>query len=339
MYDWLPFQALPPYLGGKRRLAQLVLALLASVLPPDRWGTSTFVDAFLGGGSVSLLAKGRGFRVICNDLALRATAIGHGLIANNSTKLRIADVAMLLQEPSAPYQTLAADCYSPSVLPLAHARVVDRALANLAALPEPVRSLAIVLLVKWLLRIQPMSLIRGTDAKAAHEGDFDQVSPRRLGHYMKADKLLAVDAWLGLAEDVNLGIFPGQGRAYQLDVFEFLAQIEGDVVYLDPPYPGTTSYEREYAVLDDLLEGEKRPTSGFSRSADLLTDLFRACEHIPIWLISLNNAVLDQAELEELVHRHRKNVTCLAIPYRHLTSIASEKKNEENREYIVLATN
>ena len=118
-----------------------------------------------------------------------------------------------------------------------------------------------------------------------------------------------------------------------------LAQVEGDVVYLDPPYPGTTSYEREYAVLDDLLEGEKRPTSGFSRSADLLTDLFKACEHIPIWLLSLNNAVLDQEELEELVHRHRRHVTCLAIPYRHLTSIASEKKNEENREYIVLATN
>ena len=151
-----------------------MLALLASVLPPDRWGTSTFVDPFLGGGSVSLLAKGRGFRVLCNDLALRSAAIGHGLIANNSTKLRPADVAMLLQEPSGPYQTLAADCYSPSVLPLAHARVVDRALANLVLLPEPVRSLAIVLLVKWLLRIQPMSLIRGTDAKAAHEGDFDQ---------------------------------------------------------------------------------------------------------------------------------------------------------------------
>ena len=339
MGSWKPFRALPPYLGGKRRLAQLVLALLTEVLPPDRWASRTFVDPFLGGGSVSLLAKGRGFLVLCNDLALRSAAIGHGLIANSSAKLSSADVAMLLQEPDGPYEALAEDCYSPSVLPLAHARVVDRVVANLASLPEPVRSLAIVLLMKWILRIQPMSLIRGTDAKAAHEGDFDQVSPRRLGHYMKADKLLEVRAWLSLAEEVNLGVFPGQGRAYQLDVFEFLAQVEGDVVYLDPPYPGTTSYEREYAVLDDLLEGEKRPTSGFSRSADLLTDLFVACEHIPIWLLSLNNAVLDQKALEDLVGRHRKNVRCLAIPYRHLTSIASEKKNEENREYIVLATN
>ena len=106
---------------------------------------------------------------------------------------------------------------------------------------------------------------------------------------------------------------------------------------MDPPYPSTTSYEREYAVLDDLLEGETRPASSFSRSADVLPALFEACRHIPVWLISLNNAALELEELLDLVRQHRPNVRALEVPYRHLGSIASENKNERNREYVVLA--
>lgn len=118
----------------------------------------------------------------------------------------------------------------------------------------------------------------------------------------------------------------------------FLADVKGDVVYLDPPYPGTTSYEREYQVLDELLEGRRYETSPFSRSADPLPELFRACRHIPVWLVSFNNSVLSLEELEALIRPHRPNVTSVRVPYRHLGSIASEEKNAKNEEYIVLAT-
>jgi site-specific DNA-adenine methylase len=154
---------------------------------------------------------------------------------------------------------------------------------------------------------------------------------------MEKSKLLGPAAWLRLIAQVNEGVFPGRGEAEQGDAFTFLHAHQGDVVYVDPPYAGTTSYEREYAVLDHLLEGQVRSVSGFSRSTDLLTELFRACAHIPVWMVSLNNAALSLPELEELIRRHRTNVRSVEVPYRHLGSIASEEKNGQNREFVVLA--
>jgi hypothetical protein len=183
-----------------------------------------------------------------------------------------------------------------------------------------------------------MSSLTGTDAAAAYEGDLDRVSSRRLRHYLQSDRLLQPSAWRSLLAEVNSGVFPGQGTAYQLDALEFLSHAQGDVVYLDPPYAGTTAYEREYAALDDLLENEVREASGYSRSVDPLDELFHACAHIPIWLISLNNAAIDGRELGALAGNYKRNVRVVEIPYRHLGSIASEAKNAANKEYLVLAT-
>lgn len=332
------FDALPAYLGGKRRLCRLIFALLATEVPQSRWRGLTLVDPFLGGGSVGLFAKAVGFHVLCSDIALRSAAIGRALIANSSVTLGHGDIAALLSEPSGPYSRRAEERHSPGVFSKPHARLLDRARHNICSFPEPARSLVTVLVVKWALRLQPMSQLRGTDARAAFEGDLDRVSPRRLGHYLKGSTLLTPEVWLSLADDVNTGVFPGSGEAYQEDALTFLPSVQGDVVYLDPPYVGTTSYEREYEVLDDLLEGETRPTSPFSRSTDLLPRLFQACSQIPIWLVSFNNAVLDLQDLLDLVRPLRPNIRAVRVPYRHLGSIASEVKNAENEEFLILAT-
>ncbi len=332
------YRALPPFLGGKRKLVHLIFSALAKAVPRSDWRSLRFIDPFLGGGSVSLFAKAQGFHVVCNDLALRSIAVGRAVIENASVTFDPGDLAALLKKPRGPYGRTAEERYSPVVLPRRHAVLLDRALQNLKVFSEPKRSLAILLLIKWVLRIQPMSMLRGTDARAAFEGDLDRVSPRRLGHYLNGERLLKPQAWFSLAAEVNSGVLPGRGEVHQGDALSFLESTEGDIAYLDPPYANTTSYEREYAVLDDLLEGEIRPVSSFSRSADLLPALFEACRHIPVWLISLNNACLSLEELLDLVRRHRRTVQAVEVPYRHLGSLASEEKNERNREFIVVST-
>lgn len=186
------FDALPGYFGGKRKLAPMLMALLASQVPRFSWSSLTFVDAFLGAGSVSLLAKAYGFQVRCNDVAYRSALVGHALIANSIVTLTDADVALLFRELAKPYPRVAEERFSPSVFSREHARFLDQGLywARSGAYPGAKRYLMELLLMRWALRCQPMSQLRGTDARAAAEGDFDQVSPRRLGHYIASRRLL-----------------------------------------------------------------------------------------------------------------------------------------------------
>jgi hypothetical protein len=106
---------------------------------------------------------------------------------------------------------------------------------------------------------------------------------------------------------------------------------------LDPPYPGTTSYEKEYVVLDRLLEGRQHERSAFSGVAPPLHELLRACNHIPIWVVSLGNAAIALDELVDRIGKYRLVRQVVELPYRHLESIASEEKNAKNREHLILA--
>jgi hypothetical protein len=184
-----------------------------------------------------------------------------------------------------------------------------------------------------------MSMLRGTDARAAAAGDLDQVSPRRLGHYLKARELFSAAALRRLADEVNAGVFPGTGRTYRLDAFEFLSLVKGDVVYLDPPYAGTASYEREYAVLDELLEGGVKPVSSFSGQEPPLAELLELCASTPVLLLSyygLNSG--DAESVRALVARTHRVSQVLEVPYRHLGSIAGADRNRRNRELLIVAT-
>ena len=144
---WSCYSALPAYFGGKSRLAPMIFSLLQEALLRSAWSSRRLLDPFLGRGAVSLYAKAQGFEVLCNDLARRSTVIGRGLIANGSTRLTITDLGRLLGEPTAAYDSLAEDCFSPWVFPKAHARLLDRTLHNID-LEEPKRSLATVLVTK-----------------------------------------------------------------------------------------------------------------------------------------------------------------------------------------------
>src|SRR5215471_21432678 len=87
--------ALPAYLGGKRRLCSTILREVDRILPRRQWPGLTFLDAFLGGGAVSLYAKAQGFRVVATDIAERAIVVGQALIENQRVKLTREDVLKL----------------------------------------------------------------------------------------------------------------------------------------------------------------------------------------------------------------------------------------------------
>ncbi len=101
---------------------------------------------------------------------------------------------------------------------------------------------------------------------------------------------------------------------------DVLPTVNADVVYLDPPYPGTTPYEREYRILDEIFDGEAKPVSRFSESVDLLDALFDSAVHIPVWLLSYGNAELSGADLEDRVAACGRETRLIEVPYAHKAS-------------------
>lgn len=326
------FQALPPYLGGKRRLAPIIFAMLAEIVPPARWPGLGFVDPFCGGGAVALYAKLQGFNVTAADIAERACIVARAVIANSRTRLTFEDVLDLYVEPGSPYPK-AARAYVPSVFSDTQASWLDRALERAGGRREPVRSLLMLVIVKAVLRLHPMSVVSATDARAALTGDFDRVSPHRLAHFARADAQLKPKRVWQLAQDVNSGVVGGTGVASKGDALRTLTTTDASVAYIDPPYAGTASYASAYRALDEIL-GDRR----LDARPPGLADIVAAAAHIPTIVVSYGGPSTSLQELTLLVGRFRTVRRAIAIPYPHLASIATEEKNASNEEFIVIAS-
>ena len=74
------FDALPAYLGGKRRLVPLILADLAAELPAAEWPRASFCDPMCGGGAVALAAKAQGFEVCYQKMSSARMTRGETLV-------------------------------------------------------------------------------------------------------------------------------------------------------------------------------------------------------------------------------------------------------------------
>jgi 16S rRNA G966 N2-methylase RsmD len=331
-------RALPAYFGGKRRLLG---AIFKPLLPPQE--APVFVDAFLGGGSVSLYAKARGYRVICNDVAERSHVVGEALIRNGSVRLEhdeLARLAMPLEEPGYAETLLA-----PDVFPIEHARYLDRFVVNARTLSGAKRWLALLLVVKYALRLRPMGNFGAkTIVQQAVAGEWELMNPNYVRdvnarglsrHPMRVAEILR--------KQINAGVFSNghDNEAHQSDVFKFLDAVVGDVVYFDPPYSGTQSYERGLRPLDGLLRNEPAetgPTNPFSSESpeQILPRLFEAADHIPTWVLSYGNQRIDLDDLVALMKKFRPQVEGRSIRYAHCTGLASEESRQRNKELVVV---
>lgn len=332
------FAALPPYLGGKRRLCPLIFREIDRLLPRRHWAGRTFLDGFLGGGSVSLFAKAMGFRVVATDIALRSITVGRALIENSRVKLTRDDVLRLLQPTDTPAGRIEREMV-PSVFTENMARFLDRALDVAERTADPAKAALIrMLAIRLALLEHPMSQVRSGTIHRVTTGEYESITESCVHHYVEGLRLTRPERVWPLAQQINQGVFQGEGRVIQGSVFDVLPTIEADVAYFDPPYPGVMSYEREYKVIDQILEGSARPTSPFTArdGAAVIDGLLERASHIPIWLLSLGNEVVTLGELEEKMRRLGRETRALEMRHQHLPSIATEEKKESNREFLVV---
>lgn len=330
--------SLPPYLGGKRRLCPVIFREIDRVLPRTHWPGLTFLDAFQGGGSVSLHAKSLGFTVISTDIATRSIVIGRALVENTHVRITREDLARVLAVPlgeTAPNaMRLVPEVFTENV-----GATLDRLLhaASVAAIPAKA-GLYRLLAIRVAMLAHPMSQVRKGTAHRATTGEWEAITPSCLKHYVDALRLHTLDRLWYLAQKINAGVFEGKARVLQTDVVEALPGIPADIAYFDPPYSGVMSYEKEYRVIDQLLEGVTRPTSPFTArdGASCIDTLLERAAHIPLWVLSFGNAVAGLEELEGKMTRHGRWTKAIAIKYQHLPAVATAEKKSRNREYLLL---
>ncbi len=330
--------ALYPYLGGKRKLCPLIFREIDKVVPRRLWSGLTFLDAFSGGGAVAVFAKALGLRVVAVDIAERANLVGEGLIANSRVRLTREDILRLLA-PRTGAPGRIESSYAPAVFTVEQARFLDRAFEAAVRSSDPAKgALYRLLAVRVAMLAHPLSQVRPGTIERVTSGGWESVSQKCVRHYVDGPRLLRPERLWALAQRINAGVFEGQGRAIKGDALEILPTLDADIVYFDPPYAGTRSYEAEYKTLDEILGDTTRPVSAFSRKdgAGMIDELLKRAAHVPVWVLSFGNAVAGLHELEAKMRALGRETRATVVRYAHKVSVASEAKKATNREFVVV---
>lgn len=344
---WQSFSALPNYFGGKQRLCPTIFREIATVYPSRTWPQLTLIDAFMGAGSVSLYGKAQGFKVLANDLAWRCYQVGKAVIENNSQKLIDQDLGLLFQERNG-HEQFIEQHYVPHTFRLKVAEFLDKAFANLrdADLGETHEALLYTALIRFILMIRPGGQMtnRAWSTNLA-AGDYDRITQGQLGRSIAYLEAIPV-RMRRVQQHLNGGIFIGQARVFQEDSLTWMPEQQADIVYLDPPYFGSTSYEANYYHLDCILEGKRLPRyqhSPFNRRETAwmsLVQMFEAVSHIPTWVFSFadNPDGFSKRQVCALIEDFDRIPRVVAL--QHRWSIATEMDHYEvgARELLIICT-
>src|SRR5262249_39051960 len=145
------------------------------------------------------------------------------------------------------------------------ARFLDHALRVAGETPDPAKANLIRLLaLRVALLCHAYAQVRKGTIHRVTTGEFESITESALYHYVDGLRLATPSRLWELACQINAGVFEGRATVMKRSVLEVLPEIHADVAYFDPPYPGVMSYEREYRVIDEILEGTSRPTSPFT---------------------------------------------------------------------------
>lgn len=337
------YNSLFSYIGGKRKLAQKILSYAEG---------DVFIDAFAGACSVSLLAKHLGKSVISNDISQRSYISQLALIENNTEKIGKDDIARLFVPVK--NDGIIEELYAPKYFPRETAKFLDNAFAVTGGVENKYKQALLKhLLIVYMLRLRSFSRFGLTkDSQAIEDnkaGEILEIATRSRATKMLQTMSHPFSILSEIARDINKAIVNTgkECQANNLDVFEFLAQVEGNTVYLDPPYSSSASYEETFKVLDSILEGKelKLPTSVFNRKdvEKSFHRMYESASHIPLWLTSMGKnpdakgISFDGDELLKVVKEHRPNSKLVTFKHRWAINTMAGKNQKDNIEYLIIS--
>ncbi len=226
------------YLGSKRALLDPIKASVRALLPDG----GTVCDLFSGTARVGHALKGEGYRVWSNDLNAYAHALAttyvqaDGDLWRDRAEAVLAELRAVHPEPGWFTRAFCEDAryFHP-----------DNG-ARIDAMRERIESMG---LEPELKAIALVSLMEGADRVDSTAGVQMAYMKRWAPRALKPLELRLP------------ALLPGKGRATRADAVEIAAEVEADLVYLDPPY-NQHSYLGNYHVWESLTLWDKPETYG-----------------------------------------------------------------------------
>lgn len=238
------------YIGNKEKISSWI----ADNIPK---GTNSILDLFSGGGSVSYELKKRKYSVISNDSLFSSFAIAKGLIENDNIILddKALDNALttpITQQDVEKVMWLADNLYFPEEI-----KELTKLLKYSKKLTGYQKYIYIALLRRAMIRKLPYSRMNldWKNIKKLRNEDYSYKKYKRRRAYHNQSFSYHMNAEL---ISYNEAVFSNGKKnfAKQEDAFKLLKKInQVDVIYMDPPYPGTmNNYEGFYGKFDKLFD-------------------------------------------------------------------------------------
>jgi adenine-specific DNA-methyltransferase len=227
------------YLGSKRRLIPLLLAVIRALEP-----SGTALDLFSGTSRVGMALKAAGYRVLANDHNAYAEVLARCYVQADRARWHAAAtrlIAELDQIPGVAGWFTAMYCESARFFRPENGARIDAIRAAIAAkgLDPELEAIALTSLMEAADRVDSTT--------GVHMAFLKQWAPRAHNPLaLRVPELIA-----------------GGGAAHRLDALDAAATLAGDVAYLDPPY-NQHKYVGNYHLWESLVRWDKPEVYGLT---------------------------------------------------------------------------
>lgn len=301
------YHALMAYFGSKIKIVPYIFQHLPK---PKKGETIKFLDPFMGGGSVSMYAKQLGYEVTGGDISYRASITGQALIANDKEQIPPLPVLMAAKK----YERFVHEHYGDRFF-FTVTETLDRLREGIKKRGD--KPIEMMLYMKLLTYYMPFGML------------IRKIPPPPEGYPFKVVRRQI--------DNINHGVFSnGKNNKFihapAWEVIDKHGQ-DADIVYLDPPYPGTLSYE-ESDWIDKCLFRDQDFVQAFgtewtdkNKFLDTYRTTIEKTKHIPNYIMSIGN--WDPEELLSILREYRPKAELFSIKHNWLRSLSKKDRGDE----------
>lgn len=322
------------YIGNKNKLTDWIVENL-----PYKKGT--VLDLFCGGCSVSYALKEHNYQVITNDVLYSNYVISKAIIENKKVELNKKDIDVIIDKKDID------DKYN-KIKFLSNKLYFDEEVHELAELlciadklDDEKKYIFLALIRRAMIRKIPYSRMNvpwDQIVKLRDEEYSYKKYKRRRAYHNKP----FMEHILDNIKEYNDSIFDNKkdNKSYNLDSFDMINKLDKpvDIIYMDPPYPGTMNkYDQFYGLYDEMFN-IKNDYVNFSLNnmfLDNLEKLIKKCiKKTKYIVISENNKT--KPSVDELKNMLKKYGTVKVLEKKHQYKVTNKDNKNESYEVLII---